>query len=268
MWGVTDDELAVVSNTSAGVSAVLRGLALRPGAEIVLTDHAYGAMAMAARDQEHRERRFSKTIPCRRSGASTSRDWRALKPARPYDIEHTIRPVVRAGRPRSRSRRPIRTRSPAHRRAPRPPAVHAAALTDPGVARRQIGDLTGAGVDLSRAPPDTATAKPTPSPNSASSDASPAISRGRRCPRPSPGHIPRDRTPQRRSQRADRVGTHRSPDRRPVRRGPRPRRGTGHLSRRGQPQQRSLGAQPLRRHRRRRRVIGLARSRSISRRWP
>jgi isopenicillin-N epimerase len=46
--GVTDDELAFVPNASAGVSAVLRGLALRPGAEIVLTDHAYGAVAMAA----------------------------------------------------------------------------------------------------------------------------------------------------------------------------------------------------------------------------
>jgi isopenicillin-N epimerase len=44
----SDAELVFVDNASAGINAVLRSLALRPGDEIVLFDQAYGAVARTA----------------------------------------------------------------------------------------------------------------------------------------------------------------------------------------------------------------------------
>ena len=46
--GARGADLAFVDNASAGVNAVLRSLRLRPGDEIVLFDHAYGAVARTA----------------------------------------------------------------------------------------------------------------------------------------------------------------------------------------------------------------------------
>jgi isopenicillin-N epimerase len=43
------EAVALVTNATAGVSTVLAGLGLRAGDEIVVTDHAYGAVALAAR---------------------------------------------------------------------------------------------------------------------------------------------------------------------------------------------------------------------------
>ncbi|MET7761804.1 aminotransferase class V-fold PLP-dependent enzyme [Streptomyces sp. NPDC005355] len=45
---VPADRTALVPNASAGVSTVLAGLALPRGGEVLLTDHAYGAVAMGA----------------------------------------------------------------------------------------------------------------------------------------------------------------------------------------------------------------------------
>jgi isopenicillin-N epimerase len=45
--GAGPEEVAFVSNVSAGVSAVVQSLTLEPGAEIVSTNHAYGAVATA-----------------------------------------------------------------------------------------------------------------------------------------------------------------------------------------------------------------------------
>ena len=45
--GAGPEEVALVSNVSAGVSAVVQSLTLEPGAEIVSTNHAYGAVATA-----------------------------------------------------------------------------------------------------------------------------------------------------------------------------------------------------------------------------
>ena len=47
--GTSPDALALVANATAGVSTVLAALPLRPGDEIVLTDHTYGAVGLAAR---------------------------------------------------------------------------------------------------------------------------------------------------------------------------------------------------------------------------
>ncbi|MEQ7005081.1 aminotransferase class V-fold PLP-dependent enzyme [Actinopolymorpha sp. B17G11] len=43
------EAVALVANATAGVSTVLAGLGLRAGDEIVLTDHGYGAVALAAK---------------------------------------------------------------------------------------------------------------------------------------------------------------------------------------------------------------------------
>ncbi len=45
--GAGPDEVAFVSNVSAGVSAVVGSVALEPGAEVLSTDHAYGAVSTA-----------------------------------------------------------------------------------------------------------------------------------------------------------------------------------------------------------------------------
>jgi isopenicillin-N epimerase len=56
--GADPDGSALVPNTTAAVSLALQSLRLEAGAEVLLTDHAYGAVALAARRQ------------CRRTGAT------------------------------------------------------------------------------------------------------------------------------------------------------------------------------------------------------
>lgn len=46
--GAEDKDLVFVDNATSGANAVLRSLDLRPGDEILLTDHTYGAVANAA----------------------------------------------------------------------------------------------------------------------------------------------------------------------------------------------------------------------------
>ncbi len=46
--GARADDLVFMDNVTAGVSAVLRSFTFTPGDEVVLTDHAYGAVAKAA----------------------------------------------------------------------------------------------------------------------------------------------------------------------------------------------------------------------------
>ncbi len=67
--GADPDGFALVVNASAGVSAVLASFALRPGDEVVLTDHAYGAV------------RFAVEGMCERAGA------RVVTVALPFDAD-------------------------------------------------------------------------------------------------------------------------------------------------------------------------------------
>lgn len=48
LLGVDVDRLALVPNASAGASVVFGSLALAPGAEVLVTDHGYGAVTMGA----------------------------------------------------------------------------------------------------------------------------------------------------------------------------------------------------------------------------
>lgn len=57
--GAAPERTALVPNASAGVTVVLQSLALAPGADIVVTDHAYGAVRMAA---ERAARRVGGTV--------------------------------------------------------------------------------------------------------------------------------------------------------------------------------------------------------------
>jgi isopenicillin-N epimerase len=57
--GVSADDLALVPNASAGISAVFAALPRRRGGEIVVTDHGYGAVTMGA---ERLARRWGGTV--------------------------------------------------------------------------------------------------------------------------------------------------------------------------------------------------------------
>jgi isopenicillin-N epimerase len=63
--GATGDDLVFVDNASAGVNAVLRSLRLQAGDEIVLFDHAYGAVSRTAAfvAREHGARVVTLTLP-------------------------------------------------------------------------------------------------------------------------------------------------------------------------------------------------------------
>ncbi len=76
--GAGPEEVALVSNVSAGVSAVVQSLTLEPGAEILSTNHAYGAVVHRARPVVRPHRRHPgggrgprRTAPTRRSPPSS-----------------------------------------------------------------------------------------------------------------------------------------------------------------------------------------------------
>jgi isopenicillin-N epimerase len=79
------DGSALVANTTTGISLVLQSVRLAPGDEVLLTDHAYGAVAMAARRQ------------CRRAGA-TARTVALPLGAPGAEVVARIRSALRPGR--------------------------------------------------------------------------------------------------------------------------------------------------------------------------
>jgi isopenicillin-N epimerase len=83
--GADPDGSALVPNATTGVSLVLQSVGLGPGDEVLLTDHAYGAVAMAARRQ------------CRRSG-STVRTVALPLDAPNSEIVSRIRNALRPGK--------------------------------------------------------------------------------------------------------------------------------------------------------------------------
>ncbi|MEV6298657.1 aminotransferase class V-fold PLP-dependent enzyme [Actinoplanes sp. NPDC051861] len=85
--GADPDGSALVQNTTAAVSLILQSV--RPGSsdEVLLTDHAYGAVAMAVRRQ------------CRRTGAS-ARTVAVPIGAPPAEVVARIRAALRPGRTR------------------------------------------------------------------------------------------------------------------------------------------------------------------------
>jgi isopenicillin-N epimerase len=62
-FGAKGSDFAFVDNVTAGASAVLHSLSLEPGDEILLTDHAYGAVARVAAFVARERRANVKTIP-------------------------------------------------------------------------------------------------------------------------------------------------------------------------------------------------------------
>jgi isopenicillin-N epimerase len=76
-----------VANTTTGVSLVLQSVRLEPGDEVLLTDHTYGAVALATRRQ------------CRRSGA-TARTVALPLGAPEGEVVSRIRAALRPGRTR------------------------------------------------------------------------------------------------------------------------------------------------------------------------
>jgi isopenicillin-N epimerase len=83
--GADPDGSALVSNATAGVSLVLQSVPLGPGDEVLLTDHAYGAVALAARRQ------------CRRAGA-TARTVAVPLGAPDGEVVSRLRNALRPGR--------------------------------------------------------------------------------------------------------------------------------------------------------------------------
>ncbi|HET6529678.1 MAG TPA: aminotransferase class V-fold PLP-dependent enzyme [Actinoplanes sp.] len=85
--GADPDGSALVPNTTAGVSLVLQSIRLQPGDEVLLTDHAYGAVALAARRQ------------CRRAGA-TARTVAVPLGVPDAEVVARIRNALRLGKTR------------------------------------------------------------------------------------------------------------------------------------------------------------------------
>ena len=83
--GADPDGSALVPNTTAGISLVLQSVRLAAGDEVLLTDHAYGAVALAARRQ------------CRRGGA-TARTIALPLSAPDAEIVVRIAAALRPGR--------------------------------------------------------------------------------------------------------------------------------------------------------------------------
>jgi isopenicillin-N epimerase len=85
--GADPDGSALVGNTTIGAAIVLQSLGLRPGDEILMTDHRYGAVAFTA-DRE-----------CRRTGATTRTVGVPLD-ATDDEIAATLADALRPGRTR------------------------------------------------------------------------------------------------------------------------------------------------------------------------
>ncbi|WP_168187207.1 aminotransferase class V-fold PLP-dependent enzyme [Salinibacterium sp. UTAS2018] len=61
--GVEADRFAFVPNASAGMTASIRALQLQPGDEVVITDHAYGAVAFSAKREARQRGAKVRTVP-------------------------------------------------------------------------------------------------------------------------------------------------------------------------------------------------------------
>lgn len=85
--GADPEGSALIGNATAGASIVLRSLGLRPGDEVVLTDHGYGAFRLAT-DRE-----------CRRTGA-TARTVAVPLDATEDDVAAAVGQALRPGRTR------------------------------------------------------------------------------------------------------------------------------------------------------------------------
>ncbi len=83
--GADPDGSALVANTTTGVSLVLQSVRLGAGEEVLLTDHGYGAVALAARRQ------------CRRAGA-TARTVALPLGATDAEVVSRVRSALRPGR--------------------------------------------------------------------------------------------------------------------------------------------------------------------------
>jgi isopenicillin-N epimerase len=83
--GADPDGSALVANATAGVSLVLQSVRLGPGDEVLLTDHVYGAVAMAVRRQ------------CRRAGA-TARTVAVPLGAPDAEVVSRLRNALRPGK--------------------------------------------------------------------------------------------------------------------------------------------------------------------------
>ncbi|HEY7284394.1 MAG TPA: aminotransferase class V-fold PLP-dependent enzyme [Vicinamibacterales bacterium] len=76
--GAAPDDLVLVPNVTTGMNAVLQSLPLRPGDEVVISDFAYGAVAIAAQ------------VVCARSGAVLKRVRLDYPIADPGDLVQAI----------------------------------------------------------------------------------------------------------------------------------------------------------------------------------
>jgi isopenicillin-N epimerase len=83
--GADPDSTALVPNTTAGVAVALQTVRLAPGDEVLLTDHAYGAVGLAVRRT------------CRRAGA-TARTVAVPLGAADAEIVSRVRGALRPGR--------------------------------------------------------------------------------------------------------------------------------------------------------------------------
>jgi selenocysteine lyase/cysteine desulfurase len=63
LLGVSPDEIAITRNTSEGSNLIVRGLALKPGDEVVITDHNHPSNNESWKLRAHREALVVKSVP-------------------------------------------------------------------------------------------------------------------------------------------------------------------------------------------------------------
>ncbi|GAA4701880.1 aminotransferase class V-fold PLP-dependent enzyme [Phytohabitans rumicis] len=83
--GADPDGAALVGNTTAGAAIVLQSLGLRPGDEVLLTDHRYGAVAFTAEREGRRTGASTRTVDVPLDATDdevTARVADALRPGR------------------------------------------------------------------------------------------------------------------------------------------------------------------------------------------
>ena len=83
LLGVSADEIALTRNTSEGTNLIVRGIDLKPGDEVIITDHNHPSNHESWKLRARREGLVVRSVPVRcRRGRSRTSSSASSKPSR------------------------------------------------------------------------------------------------------------------------------------------------------------------------------------------